>query len=98
MEACPSLSIDVHAIENHFFGEKITVAGLVTGQDILGQLLGKDLGRAAYIPDTMLRSGTDVFLDDMTVPYLSEKLGTPIFSVRCDGFDLWDKLRKDENG
>ncbi len=96
MEKFPQLHIDVHCIINHFFGEKITVAGLLTGQDIAAQLRGKHLGEAAYIPSAMLRSGTDVFLDDMTVPQLSQKLGTPIFTVECDGFDLWDKLRKDE--
>ncbi len=93
MEKHPQLQIDVHAIRNDFFGEKITVAGLITGQDIAAQLAGKDLGEAAYIPSTMLRSGTDVFLDDMTVPELSKKLGTPIFANACDGFDLWDKMR-----
>lgn len=93
MEKYPTLSIDVHAIRNDFFGEKITVAGLITGGDIAAQLRGKDLGEAAFIPSAMLRSGTDVFLDDMTVPQLSEILGTPIFSTACDGFDLWDKLR-----
>ncbi len=98
MEKCPVLSIDVHQIENRFFGEKITVAGLITGQDILAQLEGKTLGEAALIPSSMLRSGTDVFLDDMTVPSLSETLGTPIFSVECSGADLWNALRKDENG
>ncbi len=96
MEKHPCLQIDVHCVTNHFFGEKITVAGLLTGQDIAAQLKGTDLGEAAYIPSAMLRSGTNVFLDDMTVPTLSGKLGTPIFSVECDGFDLWDKLRKDD--
>lgn len=96
MEKHPNLTIDVHAIINHFFGERITVAGLLTGQDIAAQLAGKDLGKAAYIPSTMLRSGTDVFLDDMTVPQLAKALQTPVFSTDCDGFSLWDKLRKDE--
>ena len=97
MEKHPGLRIDVHMIENHFFGETITVAGLLTGQDIAAQLAGKDLGTAAYIPKAMLRSGTEVFLDDMTVTELSEKLSTPVIAVECDGFDLWDKLRKDES-
>ncbi len=96
MEKYPGLRIDVHCVINHFFGEKITVAGLLTGQDISAQLAGKNLGEAAYIPAAMLRSGTDVFLDDMTVSQLSEALGTPVFSTECDGFSLWDKLRKDE--
>ncbi len=96
MARFPQLQIEVHPVINHFFGEKITVAGLLTGQDIASQLAGRDLGEAALIPSTMLRSGTDVFLDDMTVGMLSEKLGIPIFPVGCDGFALWDKIRKDE--
>lgn len=93
MDKHPALKIDVHCITNHFFGERITVAGLLTGQDIAAQLAGLPLGEIAFIPSSMLRSGTDVFLDDMTVPQLSEKLQTPICAVECDGFDLWDKLR-----
>ena len=98
MEKCPGLSISVHAIVNHFFGEKITVSGLVTGQDILSQLSEKNLGKAAYIPTSMLRHNTETFLDDMTVSHLSEALKTPFFAVECDGAALWDALRKDENG
>ncbi|MBE7025762.1 MAG: DUF512 domain-containing protein [Ruminococcaceae bacterium] len=96
MEKCPELRIDVHCVINTFFGEKITVAGLLTGQDIAAQLTGKDLGEVAYIPSAMLRHGTDVFLDDMTVSQLSQTLGTPVCPVECDGFTLWDTLRKDE--
>lgn len=96
MEKCPGLTIDVHSITNAFFGEKITVSGLLTGQDIAAQLKGKDLGEAAYISTAMLRHGTDVFLDDMTVPQLSVALDTPVYPVECDGFTLWDRLRKDE--
>ncbi len=98
MEKCPGLSVKVHAVTNHFFGEKITVSGLITGQDILTELSGKDLGKAAYIPSSMLRHNTDTFLDDMTVSQISEALSTPFFAVEPDGAALWDALRKDENG
>lgn len=98
MEKCPGLSVTVHAVKNQFFGEKITVAGLVTGQDIARVLKGIALGEAAYIPTSMLRHGTDTFLDDMTVPELSHALSTPIFAVEPDGAALWNALRKDENG
>ncbi len=96
MEKFPQLQVDVFPIENTFFGEKITVAGLVTGQDILRALRGKDLGAAAYISESMLRSGTTVFLDDCTTEELSKALCTPIIPVSCDGYALWDALRKDE--
>lgn len=98
MEKCPGLSVTVHAVKNQFFGEKITVAGLVTGQDIARALKGIALGKAAYIPTSMLRHGTDTFLDDMTVPELAHALSTPIFAVEPDGAALWNALRKDENG
>lgn len=98
MDKSPGLSIHVYAINNHFFGEKITVAGLLTGQDILSQLSTKPLGEAAYIPTSMLRHNTDTFLDDMTVSHLSEALSTPFYAVEPDGAALWDALRKDENG
>lgn len=95
-ERHPQLKIDVHAVRNRFFGESITVAGLLTGQDIAAQLAGQDLGKAAYFSEAMLRDGTDVFLDDMTVSRLSEALRTPVFPVGCDGFALWDALRKEQ--
>ncbi len=95
MRRHPTLSIRVYDITNHFFGEKITVAGLITGQDIASQLAGVSLGDAAYIPEVMLRDNTDVFLDDMTLSELSEKLHVPFHTVKCNGYDLWDKLRKE---
>lgn len=98
MEKCPGLSVRVHAVTNHFFGEQITVSGLLTGQDILAELSGKDLGEAAYIPSSMLRHNTETFLDDITVSHISEALSTPFFAVEADGAALWDALRKDENG
>ena len=86
------LKINVIKIKNDFFGESVTVAGLLTGQDILAQLEGKDLGDELIIPDSALRDGEDVFLDDMTVTELSEKLGIPVTSCVADGYELLDKF------
>ncbi len=79
------LEIKVYPIINHFFGESITVAGLLTGKDMSEQLSGQDLGDALYFPENTLRAGEDMFLDDMTPEALSECLGVPVFPSRNDG-------------
>ena len=68
------ITFEVIAIKNNFFGEKITVSGLITGQDLTEQLSDRKLGDRLLIPCNMLRSGENVFLDDITVTELSEKL------------------------
>lgn len=87
-EKFPNVQVDVKVIENRFFGERITVSGLITGQDLKEQLKGEDLGEKLLIPCNMLRSGEDVFLDDVTVEELSEFLDTDIVVVDEDGADL----------
>ena len=77
--------IRVYAVRNDFFGETVTVAGLVTGGDIAAQLAGKPLGDRLYIPSVMLREFGDVFLDDMHVSELSRRLGVPVIPVPADG-------------
>ena len=83
-----NISGKVYAIHNDFFGNSVTVSGLVTGRDILKQLKGKKLGSRLLIAQNMLRSGDDVFLDDMTVSRLSESLGVQIEVVKQNGADL----------
>ena len=75
--AFEGLDIQVYPIRNDFFGHSITVAGLLTGQDIAAQLQGKELGDELIFPSVCLRAEGDVFLDDMTPEELSEKLGVP---------------------
>lgn len=87
-EKFPHVNVEVHEISNRFFGERITVSGLITGQDLKEQLTGQDLGERLLIPCNMLRSGEDVFLDDMTVEELSEALNTEIVVADEDGADL----------
>ena len=84
--------VDVYLIENHFFGENITVAGLVTGKDLAEQLSGAELGDELLLPDVMLRDGEDVFLCGMTVDELSKKLGVKITVVAIDGAEFIEKM------
>ena len=77
--------MDVYRVINHFFGESITVAGLLTGRDIVGQLQGKELGDCLLIPENTLRAGEDTLLDDMTVEQLSAALGVPVCPSANDG-------------
>ena len=77
--------MQVYQIENRFFGEKITVAGLITGQDLMEQLKGKELGERLLLPCNMLRSGENVFLDDVTVEELEKTLQIPIHIVESSG-------------
>lgn len=82
----------VYPIKNNFFGEKITVSGLVTATDISEQLSGKELGEELLIPSNMLRAERDMFLDSITVEELSERLGVKITPVDNDGYSLVDAI------
>ena len=90
---CGNIKGTVYPIVNRFFGETITVSGLITGADLLEQLRGRELGQRLLIPDNMLRAGERVFLDDVTVEQLEEALGVPVVVVPADsGFDLVDAV------
>ncbi len=86
------LNYSVYAVRNDFFGRGVDVAGLVTGGDIIGQMKGKALGTRLLIPDAMLRSGEDVFLDGISVSQVSSQLGVPVIPVQSDGYALLDAL------
>ncbi|MFU0827512.1 MAG: PDZ domain-containing protein [Lachnoclostridium sp.] len=88
----PNIRITVYTITNEFFGTDITVAGLLTGQDIIKQLKGKNLGDYLLLPDVLLRNGEDVLLDDITVNDLKNTLQTPIRIVQSDGKSLIDAV------
>lgn len=76
-ERVDGLEVTVYKIINHFFGESVTVAGLLTGKDVAEQLAGRDLGDELLFPRVMLRADGDLFLDDTTPAWLSEQLGVP---------------------
>lgn len=84
----PGLTLHVYAIVNHFFGEQITVAGLLTGTDIMAQLQDKKLGTRVLLPQNVLRSGEDYFLDDITVNELEKTLQVKIDIVKSSGYDF----------
>lgn len=84
----PNCTIHVYPIRNHFFGEQITVAGLVTGQDLIGQLKDKRLGSRLLLPECMFRSGEEVFLDDITRGELQKALQVKVDIVKSSGQDL----------
>lgn len=92
---CDNLRGQVVAIRNDFFGQLVSVAGLVTGQDLVKQLKGRELGERVLISANMLRDGGDVFLDDMTPQQVSVELGVPIVPVEIDGADLLCKIFED---
>ena len=83
-----SPNTQVFAINNEFFGERITVAGLVTGQDIINQLRGKELGDEILIPKCMLRAGDTVFLDDITVEDIERELSVKVKTLTTNGGEL----------
>ncbi len=82
------LKADVFPIKNNFFGENVTVTGLLTGGDILEQLSPEKLGGELLISSCMLRSGEQVFLDDYTVGELEQGLGVKISVVDNDGAEF----------
>ena len=94
MEKFKGLDCKVYPIQNDFFGETITVTGLLTGTDLVAQLKDKALGKHLLINGNMLRAPrtgdpqTDVFLDDVTLYDLSERLHTPITVTEDAGEDL----------
>lgn len=84
----PNVKLHIYEIENRFFGEKITVSGLITGQDLIEQLKDKELGEELLLPINMLRSGEDVFLDDITVGELENTLQIKVRIVESSGCDF----------
>lgn len=89
MARVKGLTIQVYRIKNNFFGESVTVAGLLTGKDVSEQLMGMDLGDELLFPAVMLKADEDIFLDDMTPAELSEKLGgIPVRPSNSDGAEL----------
>ena len=88
----PNVKVHLYKIINHFFGEKITVAGLITGQDLMEQLKGKELGSRLLLPCNMFRSGEEVFLDDVTLSELEETLQVEADIVKSSGMDFIEAI------
>ena len=80
--------VDCVMIDNHFFGERITVSGLICGCDIIEQLKNRDLGEELLLPVNMMRSGERYFLDDITVSQVEQELKVRVVIVPSDGASL----------
>ena len=87
-----NLKINVHKVKNNFFGETVTVAGLITGNDIINSMRGIAAGDEILFPSVMLKADEEVFLDNITPEEMSESLGIKVTPVYVSGFDLIDKL------
>ncbi len=88
----PDIKINAERIINNFFGEQITVSGLLCGCDIIEQLRGKDIGDNLIITKNMLRDGENVLLDDVTTEDIEMELNTKIIAVGDDGYELLDAI------
>ena len=91
-EKCDKIHGKVYPIVNDFFGHTINVSGLITGQDLIAQLRGKDIGKRLFISQNMLRRDEMDFLDDVTIEQASAALGVPIYPVEQDGGALCDAM------
>ena len=93
-EKFPQVKIKVYTVQNRFFGETVTVSGLVTGGDLIAQLepYKAELGEKLYIPKNMLKADEDIFLDNITLSKVSEKLGVPVIPASDEGYDLIEDI------
>lgn len=92
MEKFPNISIHCYCIKNNYFGESITVSGLITATDLIDQLKGRELGEMLLLPNNILRSGEDIFLDDITLKELENALQVSVNIVKSSGKDLLEAV------
>ena len=90
-EKWPALQVRVVPIRNDFFGETITVSGLVTGGDLIKQLSGLPIEKLV-LPANMLRQEEMDFLDDVTLEEAERELGVKIYPISQDGGELCDAM------
>ena len=91
----PNVEIDVYCIVNNFFGEGITVSGLLTGKDLIKQLRNKDLGDVLLLPCSLLRNNETVLLDNVSIKDIENSLQVPVDIIKSNGDDLIYKIIKD---
>ena len=92
MEEFPEKEIQVLPIRNEFFGEMITVSGLLTGQDIIKQCKDMDLGERLMLPENLLRSGEIVLLDDITTIDIQNSLQVEVDIVKSSGYGFLESI------
>lgn len=88
------VDIDVRPIRNRFFGEQVTVTGLLTGQDLIEQLSGQNLGTAVLLPEVMLKNDDDIFLDDLSLEELENRLQVPVLKIPSTPWGVLDGLEE----
>lgn len=88
-----NLNIKVYKVYNEFFGEKITVAGLLTGRDIINQLKNSITEKYIFVPNNMLKADEDIFLDDVSLLELENELKAKVIKVKYTGEDLIEKIK-----
>jgi putative radical SAM enzyme (TIGR03279 family) len=81
LNSVDGLAVDMRALCSDYWGQKISVTGLLTGHDLLLNLTGQDLGDGILLPNVMLKHGELVFLDDVSVAELEQQLNTKILPV-----------------
>lgn len=91
-EKYPNVTVQVVCIRNDFFGEMITVSGLMTGQDIIAQLKDLDLGDALLLPENVVKADEPIFLDDISVQEMEEELSVPVVITASDGISFIDAV------
>lgn len=100
-ENLPQIKVNVYAVKNEFFGESITVAGLITGQDFINQLKEKELGQALFISSNMIigsyqEENENIFLDDVTLTKACSELGVNIIPVSENVSEIMQKISEVE--
>lgn len=93
----PGITVHLYKIVNEFFGEQITVAGLITGGDLIRQLKGRPLGERLLLPSVMFRSGEEVFLDDVTREEVKTALQVRVNIVKSSGQDFVNAVLYPQN-
>ncbi len=91
-----NIECNVYPIRNDFYGESVTVSGLIVGQDIINQLKGKNLGDTLFIPRCALRHEKDVFLDDTSIETLEKELGVKVIPTESNEDFLYKLIGKEE--
>lgn len=93
---CEKAGVEIRAVavENRLFGESVTVCGLVAGNDIISALRGSEIGSALLVPDVMLKEGEGVFLDDLSVGELGERLGCRVICFEATPRGCYGAIRE----
>lgn len=92
MRRYPNIKIHVYCITNHFFGELITVTGLMTATDLVEQLKDKELGERLLLPENVMKADEDIFLDDITLNQFQRTLQVPVDIVKSNGQDFIESI------